>query len=608
MSPFILLSPTFLFEPPTFHQSVVTAPGKVLVVGGYLVLSPEHSGLVLSTTSRFYAVARTCRPPAPRVPAGPGAAARRAAAAAAAALGLGTPEVPTVLSHDAPRTITIMSPQFEDGLWRYTVKRTVNGLWSLESALDFQTPNKFVELALRLALPVAERYGGDRFNPGLDTGLEVTIVGHNDFYSQRGQLLQRGLSLTSDSLRRLPPFHETNSTIPHVAKTGLGSSAAMITSLVAALLSHLGAVDLPTNDPQASSPLPTATKKSSSTAPTSLSTSPPPLSGPSALALVHNLAQIVHCAAQGKVGSGFDVSAAVYGGQEYTRFHPNGVEEVLAASDAGTVTADTLVATVDPVLSKKIWSSTVIPFRLPPHTYLVLADIAGGSNTPSLVSRVQAWRRADPETSKKIWNDLDVHNMNVIKGWRELVGLSTRDPKGYGEAVELLEGKRGEEWTTLASTRNPPNPSLTAFATLRTTHLEIRSILRRVSALADVPIEPPQQTRLLDATAAAPGVVMCGVPGAGGFDAVFAITVGKREEVEMVWRGWRDVGQDEGENGNAIGNVSAKGTGKGSISAESRQASSGIVPIVCPLLAEEGSVGVRREDERGKNGINSMFF
>lgn len=36
--------------------------------------------------------------------------------------------------------------------------------------------------------------------------------------------------------------------------------------------------------------------------------------------LIHNLAQYCHCLAQGKIGSGFDVSSAVYGSQRYVRF------------------------------------------------------------------------------------------------------------------------------------------------------------------------------------------------------------------------------------------------------------------------------------------------
>jgi phosphomevalonate kinase len=38
--------------PPT----VVSAPGKVLIAGGYLVLDPTYSGIVVSTSSRFYTV------------------------------------------------------------------------------------------------------------------------------------------------------------------------------------------------------------------------------------------------------------------------------------------------------------------------------------------------------------------------------------------------------------------------------------------------------------------------------------------------------------------------------------------------------------------------
>lgn len=39
-------------------------------------------------------------------------------------------------------------------------------------------------------------------------------------------------------------------------------------------------------------------------------------------------------------------------------------------------------------------------------------------------------------------------------------------------------------------------------------------------------IEPESQTQLLDATMGMEGVLLAGVPGAGGFDAVFAITLG----------------------------------------------------------------------------------
>ena len=47
------------------------------------------------------------------------------------------------------------------------------------------------------------------------------------------------------------------------------------------------------------------------------------------LELVHHIAQYAHCSSQGKIGSGFDVSAAVYGSHRYKRFSPGVLEECL---------------------------------------------------------------------------------------------------------------------------------------------------------------------------------------------------------------------------------------------------------------------------------------
>jgi phosphomevalonate kinase len=37
---------------------VASAPGKVLMTGGYLVLEKPNAGLVLSTNARFYAIVK----------------------------------------------------------------------------------------------------------------------------------------------------------------------------------------------------------------------------------------------------------------------------------------------------------------------------------------------------------------------------------------------------------------------------------------------------------------------------------------------------------------------------------------------------------------------
>ena len=71
---------------------------------------------------------------------------------------------------------------------------------------------------------------------------------------------------------------------------------------------------------------------------------------------------------------------------------------------------------------------------------------------------------------------------------------------------------------------------------------QVRSLLRAMSAASEVPIEPQEQTALLDATMAIPGVVLAGVPGAGGFDAVAVVVVGEAAAaaVEAMWSAWSD--------------------------------------------------------------------
>lgn len=46
-------------------------------------------------------------------------------------------------------------------------------------------------------------------------------------------------------------------------------------------------------------------------------------------------------------------------------------------------------------------------------------------------------------------------------------------------------------------------------------------------------IEPESQTRLLDATMNMEGVLLAGVPGAGGFDAIFAVTLGDASSTNL---------------------------------------------------------------------------
>ncbi|CAG8610065.1 10733_t:CDS:2, partial [Scutellospora calospora] len=70
-----------------------------------------------------------------------------------------------------------------------------------------------------------------------------------------------------------------------------------------------------------------------------------------------------------------------------------------------------------------------------------------------------------------------------------------------------------------------------------------RQLLRDMSSMSDAPIEPPMQTRLLDACTEVPGVVMAGVPGAGGYDAIFCVGIEDNfiTQVENIWENWSEM-------------------------------------------------------------------
>ena len=142
------------------------------------------------------------------------------------------------------------------------------------------------------------------------------------------QLATQGLSLTASSLLHIPRFAavvppspaDSRQHRPDVAKTGLGSSAAMTTALTAAVLQLLGLVQLPVRS-AASNAIGTESNDTATNV-SPIQSNPSPSSPSPSLDLVHRVAQLAHCLAQGKAGSGFDVAAAVFGSCNYRRVSP----------------------------------------------------------------------------------------------------------------------------------------------------------------------------------------------------------------------------------------------------------------------------------------------
>lgn len=471
--------------------TVVSSSGKVLLAGGYLVLDPAYSGVVVSTSSRFYTV-------------------------------ISSEEGTT--NGTRPVQIRVQSPQFVNATWVYALS-IEQGRVRLEQLADDTTSNsknKFVQLALEQTIAYALQVNGEQALRNQLTDLTITILGDNDFYSQRAQLESRNLPPTLASLQHLPPFLPTGVLISEVHKTGLGSSAALITSLTSALLLHLGVIPSSSFDSESGS-------------------------ASEGRKLAHNLGQFVHCLAQGKVGSGFDVSAAVFGSQIYTRFDPAVIQPLMSDNVVPSVLADIISS------SNPAWSYRVEPFQLPPSVRMMLADVDAGSDTPSLVGKVLSWRKANPVEAKTLWDSLDKLNQHFAQTLLLLSKLGAEQPEPYKKVIKYLSSLQSPQWLAHPVLSSEDRTIIEPFDEVRKASEGIRSKMREMGEKSGVPIEPPEQTALLNACTSVAGVIGGGVPGAGGYDAIWLLVFDPSDcpqdelpstRVEGVWSSWKGKGLD----------------------------------------------------------------
>lgn len=152
-------------EPQPAH-TLTSSPGKVLLAGGYLVLSPAYPGLVVGTDSRFYALVR-----------GKDAGSTPGPSSGSASAGV-----------SASPTITIHSPQFLHASWSFHYDPATASL-SLDAASAHsehagKSPFLWLSLAYALALTLQKR-GKEELSRSVGEGLDVWVLADNDFYSQR---------------------------------------------------------------------------------------------------------------------------------------------------------------------------------------------------------------------------------------------------------------------------------------------------------------------------------------------------------------------------------------------------------------------------------------
>ena len=358
----------------------------------------------------------------------------------------------------------------------------------LSTSLANSSPrNSFVETSLDYGLTYVS-YVADSKDFG---SLSITILADNDYYSETAF---SGYNADRSSFVNFGvPLHEAH-------KTGLGSSAALVTALITGLVIHRAMQ-------------------------------------PDDLGLgrdkVHNLSQAAHCAAQGKVGSGFDVAAASYGSCLYRRFSPRILDGLGDVGSAGF--EERLFALVEDLDTSKQWDAECVDFgiQLPRGIQMVLCDVECGSETPSMVRKVLQWKSENQTEANALWAELQDNNEDLREELRRL----TESPEE--ETPESHQRIRGYIERT-------------------------REYIRTMTSKSGVPIEPKVQTELLDAVSQVEGVIGGVVPGAGGYDAIVLLIeddMAVIHRLEEMFKTWKSTVEDD--FGGKIGQVRLLGVRHG---------------------------------------------
>ncbi len=174
-----------------------------------------------------------------------------------------------------------------------------------------------------------------------------------------------------------------------IAKSGLGSSAALTVAMVTSLLKAFE-IDASKDE-------------------------------------VHKLAQVSHSIATGKVGSGFDIAAACYGSIVYTRYSPEIIKS-LPADFSNEELAD---------LIKTEWDYSVEKLILPKGFRVSYANFVGESMiTTASVGSVSEFKKKEPAMYKEIIKELNYANTEAIGALKKISKGDRGAMNAFKEAFE----------------------------------------------------------------------------------------------------------------------------------------------------------------------------
>ncbi len=205
--------------------------------------------------------------------------------------------------------------------------------------------------------------------------------------------------------------------------------------------------------------------------------------------LVHKLAQMAHAVATGKVGSGFDIAAATYGSMIYTRYSPS-----MMSSLPKDYTCDDVIK-----LTRQKWDYDVAPFKLPDVFKLTFANfLQEGSLTTSFVAKANVMKEKFPEMYMKMIKEINSANI---------------------KAIDALKG------ITKSGLKEDMDEFRAAFETGR-------MLTKELGSLAGLGIEPDECTKIIESSKAH-GAYVAKLPGAGGREALAALSTSPSSEKEL---------------------------------------------------------------------------
>lgn len=249
-----------------------------------------------------------------------------------------------------------------------------------------------------------------------------------------------------------------------IAKSGLGSSAAVTVASAAAVLKAYG-VNASQDD------------------------------------ALHKIAQLAHSIATGKVGSGFDIAAAVHGTILYTRYTPDLVKSFPTAYQNSDL----------PSLIKKKWDYVIERFGMPRMFRMLFANFIGESMiTTAAVGSVSKFKEKDLQKYRELIDGINAENQAAVKALRAI------------------------------NSNDDVNGNLQAF---KESFNRGRILTKQLGVLSNVSIEDDDLTRLIEESTAN-GAFVAKLPGAGGRDSIAALAIEQQghEKLNSFWRSRKELG------------------------------------------------------------------